>query len=121
MRKACNYKLIYSPMVSHSPTAKENIKIWNLKIENRKNPGRIEHFWKNSRYKRHRASRDTRTISIAITQMSNRDHPRLRRPEIVQLLNDFNIATVTENDISNPKSGVVFHLYSHILNYLLPE
>jgi len=53
--------------------------------------------------------------------MSNRDYPRLRRPEIVQLLNDFQIATVTENDISNPKSAVVFHLYTHILNYLLPE
>jgi len=54
-----NYKLIYwalpnialmeamkaySTMLSHCPTAKKNMK--NLKFESRKNPGRIEHFWK---------------------------------------------------------------------------
>jgi len=50
--------------------------------------------------------------------MSNYEYPRLRRPEIVQLLNNFQIATVTENDISNPKSAVVLNLYTRILNYL---
>lgn len=50
--------------------------------------------------------------------MSNYEYPRLRRPEIVQLLNNFQIATVTENDLSNPRTGVVLDLYSRILNYL---
>ncbi|CAJ2652161.1 unnamed protein product [Trifolium pratense] len=55
--------------------------------------------------------------------MSNYEYPRLPRKEIVQVLSQFGIASVTENEISNPKSLVVLDLYTRILNHLdfLPE
>ncbi|KAK2438409.1 kinetochore protein NUF2 protein [Trifolium repens] len=50
--------------------------------------------------------------------MSNYEYPRLRRQEIVQVLAQFEIASVSENDISNPKPIVVLDLYTRILNHL---
>lgn len=50
--------------------------------------------------------------------MSNYEYPRLRRPEIVQILSQFEIATVTEQDISNPKPAFLIDLYKRILNHL---
>ncbi|GAU18717.1 hypothetical protein TSUD_80050 [Trifolium subterraneum] len=50
--------------------------------------------------------------------MSNYEYPRLRRQEIVQVLAQFEIASVAENDISNPKPKVVFDLYTRILHHL---
>lgn len=50
--------------------------------------------------------------------MSNYEYPRLGRSEIIIILSQFEIETVTDHQISNPKPNFILHLYSHILNHL---
>ncbi|CAL5214321.1 unnamed protein product [Lathyrus oleraceus] len=49
---------------------------------------------------------------------SNYEYPTLKRSEIIQILAQFGIASVSENDITNPKSVVVLDIYSRTLNHL---
>ncbi|CAK8578690.1 unnamed protein product [Lathyrus sativus] len=49
---------------------------------------------------------------------SNYEYPTLRRSEIIQILAQFGIASISENDITNPKSVVVLDIYTRTLNHL---
>ncbi|XP_058735788.1 kinetochore protein NUF2 homolog [Vicia villosa] len=49
---------------------------------------------------------------------SNFEYPTLKRSEIVQILAQFEIASISDHDITNPKSAVVLDLYIRILNHL---
>lgn len=50
--------------------------------------------------------------------VSNYEYPRLRRPEIAAILAQFQIANVTEQDISNPNPDLIYNLYTRILIHL---
>ncbi|KAL2338472.1 hypothetical protein Fmac_012918 [Flemingia macrophylla] len=50
--------------------------------------------------------------------MSNYEYPRLRRPEIVSILSQFQIATVTEQDLINPNPDFISDLYTRVLIHL---
>ncbi|XP_020213293.1 kinetochore protein NUF2 homolog [Cajanus cajan] len=49
---------------------------------------------------------------------SNYEYPRLRRPEIVSILAQFQIATVTEQDLINPNPDLISELYTRVLIHL---
>ncbi|TKY60161.1 Kinetochore protein nuf2 [Spatholobus suberectus] len=50
--------------------------------------------------------------------VSNYEYPRLRRPEIVAILGQFQIANVTEQDLINPNPDLIFDLYTRVLIHL---
>ncbi|CAJ1938305.1 unnamed protein product [Sphenostylis stenocarpa] len=49
---------------------------------------------------------------------SNYEYPRLQRPEIVAILAQFQIANVTEQDLSKPNPDFISDLYSRVLLHL---
>ncbi|CAI8618830.1 unnamed protein product [Vicia faba] len=49
---------------------------------------------------------------------SNYEYPTLKRSEIIQILTQFEIASISDHDITHPKSAVVLDLYIRILNHL---
>ncbi|XP_061365812.1 kinetochore protein NUF2 homolog [Gastrolobium bilobum] len=56
--------------------------------------------------------------------VSNYEYPRLRRPEIIAILGQFQIANVTEQDLVNPNPDLISDLYTRILirlDFLLEE
>ncbi|XP_024636299.1 kinetochore protein NUF2 homolog [Medicago truncatula] len=50
--------------------------------------------------------------------MSNYEYPRLGRSEIILTLSQFEIETVADHQISNPRPNFILHLYNRILNHL---
>lgn len=49
---------------------------------------------------------------------SNYEYPRLRRPEIVTILAQLQIANVTEQDFTNPNPDFISDLYTRVLIHL---
>ncbi|CAN8245060.1 unnamed protein product [Cochlearia groenlandica] len=46
------------------------------------------------------------------------EYPKLSRPEIITVLREFQIATVTDADLRNPNSDFVFDIFTRLLIYL---
>ncbi|KAI7726660.1 hypothetical protein M8C21_024063 [Ambrosia artemisiifolia] len=50
--------------------------------------------------------------------MSKFEYPRLPRREIIEILSDVQIATITESDLLNPTPDFMYNLYSQILIHM---